>query len=251
MSPPSRPPGPEPREDADLASSSDAYAARFSGTVGRWFLELQANITLNALTGLPAGATVLDVGGGHAQLVPPLVARGYRVTVVGSDRACGRNLGPWVAAGQCRFDVADLQRLPYAPAAFSAVLCFRLLAHSVAWTRLVGELCRVAADRVVADYPSRRSINVIADRMFAMKRSVEGALTRPYAVYDPEDIAQAFTRSGFRVVQQVPQFFMPMMLYRMMRSDRLGRVIEWPARRFGVTRLLGSPIIVRADRRHA
>jgi SAM-dependent methyltransferase len=251
MSPPTRPVVSERREDADLASSSDAYAARFSGAVGRWFLDLQANITLNALADLPAGSTVLDVGGGHAQLVPPLVARRFRVTVVGSDRACRRNLGPWLAAGQCRFHVADLQRLPYGPGTFAAVLCFRLLAHSVAWIPLVGELCRVAADRVVADYPSRRSVNVIADRVFAMKRSVEGALTRPDAVYDPKDIAEAFARNGFRVVHEVPQFFMPMMLYRMMRSDRLGRAVEWPARRLGVTRLLGSPIIVRADRRHA
>jgi ubiquinone/menaquinone biosynthesis C-methylase UbiE len=251
MSQPRMPPVSDAREDADLASSSDAYAARFSGPVGRWFLDLQANITLDALAGLAPGATVLDVGGGHAQLVPPLVARGYRVTVVGSDRACARHLGPWLAAGQCRFEVADLQRLPCGPGTFSAVLCFRLLAHSVDWVRLIGELCRVAADRVVADYPSRRSVNVIADRMFPMKRSVEGALTRPYAVYDPRDIAEAFTRHGFRVVRQVPQFFMPMMLYRMMRSDRFGRAVEWPARRLGVTRLLGSPIIVRADRRRA
>jgi ubiquinone/menaquinone biosynthesis C-methylase UbiE len=250
MSPPALSPV-EPREDADLASSSDAYARRFSGAVGRWFLDVQARITLEALAGLPPGAPVLDVGGGHAQLVPALVDRGFRVTVVGSDRACGRNLGPWLATGECRFDVADLQRLPYARCAFSAVLCFRLLAHSVNWTTLVRELCRVAADRVVADYPSRRSVNVIADRLFSMKRSVEGALTRPYAVYDPAEVAGAFAQSGFRVVREVPQFFMPMMLYRMLRSERIARAVEWPARRVGATRLLGSPIIVRADRRPA
>ncbi len=249
MTSPILPPAAEPREDADLASASDAYALRFSGGVGRWFLALQARITLEARAGLPPGAPVLDVGGGHAQLAPVLVAKGFRVTVVGSDRSCGRKLGPWMAAGQCRFHVADLQRLPYAAGAFSAVLCFRLLAHSVNWKGLIRELCRVAADRVVADYPSRRSVNVIADQLFAMKRSIEGPLTRPYAVYDRGEIAEAFTRSGFHVVREVPQFFMPMMLYRILRSEGIGRAVEWPARRLGVTRLLGSPIIVRADRR--
>ncbi|MDQ2673475.1 MAG: methyltransferase, partial [Chloroflexota bacterium] len=73
------------REDADVESSSEAYARRFAGPVGQWFLELQARLTLESLAGLPPGATILDVGGGHAQLAPPLVEAGYRVTVVGSD----------------------------------------------------------------------------------------------------------------------------------------------------------------------
>jgi SAM-dependent methyltransferase len=239
------------RESADLDSSSEEYARRFGGTVGRWFLDLQARITLAALAGLPPGATLLDVGGGHAQLTGPLVEHGYRVTVVGSDPSCGRRLGRWTSSGSCGFDVADLQRLPYAGGAFSAVLCFRLLAHSVDWTGLVRELCRVAADRVVVDYPSLRSVNMISNRLFAMKRSLEGPLTRPYAVYRPREITAAFEENGFRVVSEVPQFFMPMTLYRVTRSERLGRAIEWPARRLGLTRLLGSPIIVRADRRRA
>jgi ubiquinone/menaquinone biosynthesis C-methylase UbiE len=239
------------RENADVDSSSDQYARRFSGAVGRWFLDVQTRITLDALAGLPHGATVLDVGGGHAQVAPPLIAAGYRVTVAGSDPSCGNRLLPWTSIGQCRFDVADLQHLPYDDASFDAVVCYRLLAHSVDWIRLVGELCRVAAHRVVADYPSKRSVNIISRRLFDMKRSIEGVTTRQFSLYGRQEVADAFGCAGFRVTTEQPEFLLPMVLYRLAGSERFARAAEWPGRATGVTRLLGSPVIVRADRRRA
>jgi SAM-dependent methyltransferase len=249
--PVSRLPTDASREDADIDASSEEYAGRFEGLVGRWFLETQTRLTLAALRGIPRGAHVLDVGGGHAQVAPALTEAGFHVTVVGSARSCGRRLEPWTARGRCRFDVADLQRLPYRDRQFDAVTCYRLLAHSVHWTGLIGELCRVARERVVVDYPSRRSVNVVSQRLFDMKRSIEGALTRPFALYHPREIAAAFASAGFLIERATPQFFLPMVLYRFTGSARLGRVLEWPARKSGLTGLLGSPVIVRADRRRA
>lgn len=83
-----------------------------------------------------------------------------------------------------------------------------------------------------------------------MKRSIEGALTRPFALYRPRQVAAAFAAAGFVVRSQTPQFFLPMALHRLTRSARLGRLLEWPARGLRLTRYLGSPVIVRADRRH-
>src|SRR5687767_14815796 len=100
------------REDADIVTSSEDYARRFAGSVGRWFLETQARLTFELLRPLPAGASVLDVGGGHAQIAPALIDAGYNVTVVGSHPVCGARLAPWTASGRCRFEVADLRSLP-------------------------------------------------------------------------------------------------------------------------------------------
>ena len=75
-------------EDADIGTSSEDYARRFTGAVGRWFIETQTRITLGFLDALPVGASVLDVGGGHAQITPPLLEAGYEVTVAGSDPSC-------------------------------------------------------------------------------------------------------------------------------------------------------------------
>ena len=237
------------RENADVESSSDQYANRFRGAVGKWFLAVQTRITLDALAGLPAGASVLDVGGGHAQVAPPLIEAGYRVTVVGSDESCGTRLRPWTSTDRCAFDVADLLRLPYPDESFDAVICYRLIAHSVNWTRLVGELCRVAAHRVVIDYPARRSVNIISRRLFDMKRSIEGVTTRRFSLYGRREVAKAFDAVGFHIADERPQFLMPMVVYRLAGSALFARAAEWPGHRLGLTRRLGSPVIVRADRR--
>ena len=237
------------RENADVESSSDRYALRFRGAVGHWFLAVQTRITLDALAGLPPGAKILDVGGGHAQIAPALVDAGYRVTVVGSDESCGERLRPWTVGGRCAFEVADLLHLPYAGASFDAVVCYLLLAHSINWTRLVAELCRVAADRVLIDYPAKRSVNIVSRRLFDMKRSIEGVTTRRFSLYGRQEIADAFTAAGFEVAHERPQFLLPMVLYRLAGSALLARAAEWPGQRLGLTRFLGSPVIVRADRR--
>ena len=68
--------------------------------------------------------------------------------------------------GRCKFEVADLRALPYPDRSFDAVVCLRLLPHSVDWTGLIGELCRVASRSVIVDYPSLRSVNIVACEIF-------------------------------------------------------------------------------------
>jgi ubiquinone/menaquinone biosynthesis C-methylase UbiE len=239
------------REDADVESSSDMYARRFEGAVGRWFVDHQARLTLECLAGLPRGATVLDVGGGHAQLAPPLIEAGYSVTVIGSDPSCGARLAPLTEAGRCRFEVGDLQALPYAAQSFDAVTCFRLIAHSVDWRHLISELCRVARSRVIVDYPARRSVNFASSALFTFKHSIERGTTRPFALYGRGEVAGAFRNAGFAVTSVRPQFLLPMALYRLMGSAGPARMAEGVARSLGLTGLLGSPVIARADRRPA
>jgi 2-polyprenyl-3-methyl-5-hydroxy-6-metoxy-1,4-benzoquinol methylase len=235
------------REDADIETSSEEYARRFSGSVGRWFLDLQAQITMDLLRGLPANASVLDVGGGHAQLTGPLLGAGFDVQVAASDPSCAARLAPWRDHPHLRFQVVDLVALPYAAQAFDAVLCFRLLPHSVAWTTLVAELCRVARQAVVVDYPSSRSVNIIADRLFGLKHRIERD-TRPYAVFRPAAVRAAFAAQGFEVRHERPQFLLPMVLHRTVGHAALARALELPGRLTGLRRILGSPVIVRADR---
>jgi SAM-dependent methyltransferase len=242
------PTGIEAAEDADIGTSSEDYARRFTGAVGRWFVETQARITLSVLGALPMGASILDVGGGHAQIAPPLIEAGYEVTVVGSDPVCGARLTPWTETGRCQFKVANLQRLPYPDAAFDAVVCLRLLPHSVAWESLIRELCRVARRCVVVDYPSIRSVNILSSQLFAMKRGIE-LNTRRFMTFSPREINAAFAQCGFVVRAERPQFLIPMVVHRMVNRGSFSRAAEIPGRLTGLTRWLGSPIIVRADRR--
>ena len=233
-------------EDADVETSSAAYALRFSGAVGGWFLDVQAEATVALLRPFP-GARVVDVGGGHGQLAGPLARAGYDVTVVGSSEACGARVRPLVDGGQVRFQTADLLRLPFEARAFDVALAFRLLSHVARWRELVAELCRVAARAVIIDYPSRRSVNAVAGPLFGMKKGVEGD-TRPFAVFDDGDVTAAFAAEHFRVADRRPQFAAPMALHRALRIAAVSRGLERAARAAGITSRLGSPVIVRADR---
>jgi ubiquinone/menaquinone biosynthesis C-methylase UbiE len=237
-------------EDADIGTSSEDYARRFTGAVGRWFIETQTRVTLSVLGALPVGASVLDVGGGHAQIAPPLIEAGYEVTVVGSDPSCSARLRPWLVDRRCRFQVADLRALPFPDASFDAVVCLRLLPHSVSWTRLIGELCRVALRSVVIDYPSTRSVNIVSSHLFEMKRGIE-LNTRRFRTFSPQQIRSAFADHGFIVRSEQPQFILPMVLHRLSNRPVVSKIAELPGRFLGLTRWFGSPIIVRADRRKA
>jgi SAM-dependent methyltransferase len=234
-------------ETADVETASAQYAQRFAGTVGEWFLERQASTVRDLLRDLPRGARVLDVGGGHAQLVPGLVEAGYDVLVVGSAASCAERLRPWLAGERCRFEIADLIALPYGARSFDAVVSVRLLPHVGAWRELLREICRVADRSAVVDYPSIRSVNVLSDRLFAAKKRVEGN-TRPFTLFAPDEIRSAFLVEGFRLGASRPQFLWPMVFHRMLGQAALCRVLEAPGSSIGLLRLFGSPVIARADR---
>lgn len=233
-------------EHADVETSSEAYARRFSGAVGGFFLAVQAEAALDLLRPF-APARLVDVGGGHGQLAGPLAIAGHYVTVVGSSEACRARVQPLVDDGQVRFQAADLLGLPFGARSFDVALAFRLLPHVPRWRELVAELCRVAARAVLVDYPTQRSVNAVARPLFGMKKRVEGD-TRPFAVFRDAEIDDAFAGHGFRVVTRRPQFAVPMALHRALRMAAVSRGVERVARAAGITSRVGSPVIVRADR---
>jgi SAM-dependent methyltransferase len=236
-----------PREDADVETSSEGYARRFAGPVGRFFLERQAEATLDLLRPFP-GASVLDVGGGHGQVTGPLVAAGHAVSVLGSDASCEARVREWTASGRARFVAGDLLSPPLPDRSYDVVLSYRLLPHVARWPELVATLCRLSRLAVVADYPTRRSVNAAADVFFGLKQGVEGN-TRPFAVFSDAEVERAFAAHGFLPTGRRPQFFFPMALHRGLRSAGIARGLEGAASGLGLTRALGSPVILRLERR--
>lgn len=234
-------------EDADVVTSSAAYARRFAGPVGAWFLEVQARTTLELLAPWPR-ASVLDVGGGHGQLLGPLLEAGHDVTVYGSDEACRERIEARLDGTRARFRAGDLLRGPWPAGAFDVVVSYRLLPHVAAWRELLAELCRLARRAVLVDYPTRRSVNAAADLLFTAKKGVEGD-TRPFAVFRDADIEAALAGAGFRPTARRPEFFFPMALHRALRAAPLSRGLETVARGLGLSRALGSPVILRAEPR--
>jgi 2-polyprenyl-3-methyl-5-hydroxy-6-metoxy-1,4-benzoquinol methylase len=231
----------------DVETASEGYAGRFAGEVGAWFLEAQARHTLALLAPWPR-ARILDVGGGHAQLTGPLVEASYDVTVYASSDACAARLRPWLDDGRARFKVGSLDRLAAADLGYDVVISYRLLPHVGRWRELVAELCRVAAAAVLVDYPTRRSLNAVAGPLFAAKRGVEGN-TRPFAVFADRDVRAAFLDRGFAPTAREPEFVLPMALHRAVGRAGLSRAAEGAASWLGLRKAVGSPVILRAERR--
>jgi len=233
-------------ETADIETSSDQYALRFSGEAGQWMLNVQESIALRMLPDDPA-ATVLDVGGGHGQLAIPVAAKGHPVTVLGSDASCAHRIAGQVARGDIRFVAGNVIALPFEDRAFDVVMCFRLLTHCEQWPKLIAEMCRVARRYVIVDYPTSQSLNCLAGMFFKAKKKLEGD-TRTYRTFSHAEVRDAFARRGFARDMRKGQFFFPMVMHRMLKSARLSGLLEACARGVGLTALWGSPIIMRAGR---
>jgi 2-polyprenyl-3-methyl-5-hydroxy-6-metoxy-1,4-benzoquinol methylase len=239
--------GPFP-ETADIESSSDAYATRFAGPAGAWMLEVQERITAGFLSDR-AGASVLDVGGGHGQLAIPLCRRGYAVTVLGSDVSCRHRIRSIVERGDCTFLVGNVVDLPFPDRSFDAAISFRMLTHCHQWPQLIAELCRVARSTVIVDYPTRQSLNAIAPLLFGAKKKFEKN-TRTWRLFRHAEVRAEFEKQGFVLRRRRAQFFLPMVLHRMFKSRRLSAALEHGCRIAGLTRLWGSPVILHMERRH-
>jgi len=230
-----------------VETSSDDYARRFSGPAGEWFLDVQERACLELVRPWHGG-TVLDVGGGHAQVAVPLAREGYAVTVFGSAPACrerldrtARRLGVEVA-----FAHGEVLRLPYDDRSFDVVVSFRLLPHVRHWRRLVAELCRVARHAVVVDYAPLVSGNLLTPLLFHVKKGIEKN-TRYYLTFLEGAVRGAFRASGFRVTGRFDEFLVPMAVHRALGRRAWSALVEDVSRRLGLTRLFGSPVILRAE----
>lgn len=234
-------------ETADIETSSEDYAKRFSGKTGEWFLKIQENGTLKLLSGR-SKCTILDVGGGHGQVTEALLKEGHTLTILGSDESCKKRIEPWLKHSQCSFKTGNLIDLPYKDKSFDIVLSYRLLPHVTQWQKLISELCRVARHTVIVDYPATRSINAIAPMLFKFKKRLEGN-TRPFTCFKENELIQIFNSNHFSLTRRYPEFFLPMVMHRVLKIPRISNFLEQAFRYSGLTAVLGSPVILELSRK--
>ena len=233
-------------ETADIETSSEGYAQRFSGAAGQWMLTVQERIVLRWLSDKPE-TTVLDVGGGHAQLAIPMAREGHRVTVLGSSDECVERIRDEVASDKIKFEVGNLISIPREDASVDTVVSIRLLPHCDSWKKLIEEMCRVADKTVIVDYPTGRSLNCLSGMLFGAKKKMEGN-TRPFTLFSHSEVSNEFKKHGFRLATRRPQFFLPMVVHRMLKCPRVSAFIERVARVLGLTYLFGSPVLARYEK---
>jgi len=234
------------RETPDIVTASEDYARRFSGVAGDYFLAIQ-NQVLSELLGEMDNGTVLDVGGGHGQLVTVLRKRKCDITILGSDSACHNRIRQMEKNDDLKCITADLLNLPFADCSYDLVTSIRLVSHVTAWERLIDELCRVSKKYVIIDYPTVSSLNVLTPFLFRIKKEIEGN-TRTYRSFSHNEIAKQFQANNYSIVAQQGQFFLPMVLYRMLRGARTLQKLESILRHVGITKTLGSPVLLLAEK---
>jgi hypothetical protein len=114
------------------------------------------------------------------------------------------------------------------------------------WHVLLSEMTRTASRGIVVDYPNRRSFNVAYPILFELKRNLEHESTRTFTVFRDRDVASAFRYHGFQTDRRIPQFLLPMVFHRKLKNARISRFLESSFRVSGVTRLFGSPVVLKA-----
>jgi ubiquinone/menaquinone biosynthesis C-methylase UbiE len=232
------------RETPDVETASDAYARRFAGRAGSYLLAEQEAAVRNALADWPGGS-VLDVGGGHGQLLPIFQDWSSDVVVLGSDpRSLERVRRDFPG---CRAVAGDLLSLPFADRSFDLVAAVRLVPHVQGWGKLIAELCRVARRTVLIDYPRVAGFNALTPLMFPLKKRLEGN-TRHYRNFYDYEIDRVFAACSFAANGRHAQFLLPMVLHRRLKGAKLLRTIEQLSKSLRLTDALGSPVIVRAER---
>ncbi|MEX0729680.1 MAG: methyltransferase domain-containing protein [Aquisalimonadaceae bacterium] len=230
---------------ADIETASAAYAARFAGPAGRYMLTVQEQCVRELIASY-RGGSILEIGGGHGQLLALYARLAMQVTLHGSNRECFARLCAQQLAG-VRPLSGDFMHLDVPDRSHDIVLAVRLLAHVQDRQGLLSEMARIARHAVIVDYPSIYSANALTPLLFPVKKRLEGN-TRTYLSFSRRQLEREFSHHGLSVIRQRKQFLLPMVLHRAGQGNALFQGTENMCRRLGLTALLGSPVIMQATR---
>lgn len=221
---------------------------RFGGPIGTLVAEIQERVLLE-FAGHLAGREAIDVGTGTGRAAFILARQGARVTGVDASKEM-LQVGVERARTD-RLDVTflegDAHGLTFPDRSFDLAVSFRVLMHTPGWRQCVGELCRVSRQRVIVDYPASASLASLQAVARRMKHAL-GGKTEPYRVFSHRAIRDAFAAHGFRVTRVHKQFVLPIALHKAINSRAFSERAEALCAAVGLTRLLGSPVTILAER---
>lgn len=233
---------------ADPAMAESFETMRFSGPIGRLLAETQERVIASFLEPVRA-RTVLDVGTGTGRAAIALARRGAEVTGVdaSAEMLAVAQRRAADAQVQVTFARGDAHGLAFADRSFNTVVCLRVLMHTPDWRQSLAELCRVAGERVVFDYPALAS----AAALQACARWVAhacGASVEAYRVFSHRAVRAALEANGFRVRDEHRQFVLPIAVHKRLGSLAATGRVEGALSRAGLTGLAGSPVTIVAER---
>jgi SAM-dependent methyltransferase len=233
---------------ADPAMAASFDAKRFGGPIGTILLQDQERVLAEFL-GDVSGRRILDMATGTGRAALALANRGAIVT--GVDASCEMLSVARTRAADAglsiEFAEGDAHALTFPDRAFDAVVCLRMLMHVPDWRKALSELCRVAAHRLVFDYPAIASAAAL-QAMWRRAALTTGRTVEAYRVFRTGDVARELNRHGFRISSTHKQFVLPIALHKAVGSAGFTRRLEGALARAGMLRLAGSPVTIAAER---
>jgi 2-polyprenyl-3-methyl-5-hydroxy-6-metoxy-1,4-benzoquinol methylase len=233
---------------ADPAMAERFDAMRFGGPIGRLIADTQEQ-QIAAFLGSLERQRILDVGTGTGRAAIALARRGAVVTGVDASaemlQVAGRRARD--AGASVMFARGDAHCLDFADRSFDAVVCLRVLMHTPDWQRSLKELCRVANQRLVFDYPARWSTAALQAGARRLAH-VFAPRVEAYRVFSSRAIARALDAEGFRITGEHRQFVLPIALHKRVGSEAWTKRTEAWLTRAGLMRRFGSPVTVVAER---
>jgi SAM-dependent methyltransferase len=233
---------------ADPAMARSFEERRFGGPIGQMVAAEQARVLANMI-GRIQDRTVLDVGTGTGRAALLLARGAARVTAVDAseDMLAEARRRAAEELVKVNFLRGDVHHLEFKDRSFDVVVCLRVLMHTPDWRQSLSELCRVADQLVIFDYPAAMSAAAVQS-IGRRALSAFGLRTEAYRVFSDRTIRGALADSGFRVRSVHRQFVMPIQLHKAIGSHGFTTRSEHLLDRLGLLRLFGSPVTVCAER---
>jgi 2-polyprenyl-3-methyl-5-hydroxy-6-metoxy-1,4-benzoquinol methylase len=233
---------------SDPATARAFDDQRFGGPIGEIIAGTQARVITNFI-GRIQGRRILDVGTGTGRAAL-LLARGAAVvTAIDASEqmlAVARRQAAAQGVG-VTFQPGDAHALGFPARAFDVVVSLRVLMHTPEWRRVIAEMCRVADQLVIFDYPSRRSVAVFQSGARKVIQQL-GSRTEAYRVFAYSEIARELGKNGYRIRSVHRQFVLPIAVHKAIGSRRFTLWIERLLDHAGLLRLFGSPVTLVAER---
>lgn len=248
----SRQPGRDHYSYTHYANASTAHTfddRRFGGPIGAMVASSQAK-TLSDFVGRIQHRHILDVGTGTGRAALLFARGGARVTAIDASEQMldvARARAAEQGVGTIRFAVGDAHALDFPNRSFDVACCLRVLMHTPQWQQVVSELCRVADQLVIVDYPSATSL-ALFESVARRTAAGLGVRTEAYQVFTDRAIASAFDRCGFRVRSVHRQFVLPIAFHKAIGSRGFTHWSEGVLDRFGLLAWFGSPVSIVAER---
>jgi ubiquinone/menaquinone biosynthesis C-methylase UbiE len=234
---------------AEPATAEQFDRAHFSGPIGELVAEREEQRLLEFVGDLQ-GKKVLDVGTGTGRAALALARKGAQVTGVDASAQMLNVARTRLAASNIavEFLPGDAHALAFSDESFDVVVSLRMLMHARDWRICLGELCRVARNRLVLDYPPMLSAAALQVGMRRVAK-LAGRTVETYRVISTSSIRSVLRSNGFEIVNLHRQFVLPIAFHKFMGSRRFTVRIEGLLAALGFSRIFGAPVMIAAARR--